>query len=200
MAKKPFFLRRFGGLVLAALLTIGIFSGISEAKWFEWKNDNICTPSTVCGTYVYVWTLQDYCSLVSSDCVYDTRPYDQVPGGKGIFVPDDKQGILKNNYLIKIKVMPESYETTSIKITKENFPVPYETKFVSVVVAYERQTTGPTAGRELESEFSNRVMWLTPKKLGFTIKISERDLKTGVITIMVVSNSAIGMDEVQIGI
>jgi hypothetical protein len=199
MAKKPFFLRKFGGLVLAVLLVVGVFSGVSEAKSFGWTNSNVCTPTTVCGSYIYVWTLQDYCSKVATDCTYDTRPYDQVPGGKGIFIPYDKHDILKSNYLLKVKVMPESYETTSIKISKDNFPVPYDTKFVSVVVAYERETVGTSAGRELESEFSNRVMWLTPKKLGFTIKISKKDPETGDITILIVSNDAIGMDEVQIG-
>ena len=188
MVKESFFLKKVRGIVFAALLVFSIFTVALEARDFKWDNINICTPTTVCGTYVYVWTLQNYCSVVSGDCAYDTRPYDQVPGGKGISVPLDKQDVLKKNNLVKIRIIPESYSTTSIKITKENIPVPYETKFVSVVVAYERETIGPSTGKEVESSFSNRVMWETPKELGFTIKISEIDLDTGDITILIVSN------------
>ena len=170
MVKKTFFSEKFGGIILAALLVVGVFAGVSEAKSFSWdKDSNICFTDSTCGYIGYVWTLTYYCSVVSSDCAYDTVPYDQVPGGKGVFVPYANQPALKalNAYISKVQVIPESYDTTSIKFSKENFSaLPYDTKFVFVVVAYEKSN-----GEVFESKFSNRVMWKTPKKLGFTIKV-----------------------------
>jgi hypothetical protein len=171
LVKKSFFLKKIRGIVLATLIILSVFAGVSEARRFVWDNSNICTPSCICGNFVYVWTLEDYCSLVPTDCEYDTRPYDQVPGGKGVSVPAEAQIILKKNYLIKVRTLPESYEVKAIEITKQTFPVPYDKKYVSVVVSYERETTGSSVGRELESDFSNRLMWSTPKELNFTIEL-----------------------------
>jgi len=176
MVKKPFFLKKFGGLVLAALLLVGIFSSVVKAKSFHWDNDDVCLATAVCGNYIYVWTLDYYCSVVTTDCAYDTRPYEEVPGGKGIFIPISNQNTLKNSYLLKVKV--ESLIIKSFAITKKNFPVPYNAKYVSVITTYRKETTGPFAGRELESDFSNRVMWKTPKPLGFSIDIVKGEVNT----------------------
>ena len=103
-----------------------------------------------------------------TDCTY--VKYTQ--GAEQVFIPHNIQTILekKENYTLKVKVLPESYDTTSIKLMKKNFPLPYETRFVSVVVAYEKYTTGT----EYESVFSNRIMFSTPKKLGFGISIESK--------------------------
>jgi len=165
MVKKSFFLKKFGGLVLASLLLVGIFSSVVKAKSFCWDNDNICLATAICGNYIYVWTLNYYCSVVDTDCDYDTRSYEEVPGGKDVFVPISKQYILKSNYLLKVNV--ESLTIKSFAITKKNFPIPYNAKYVSVITSYRKEITG----KEFESDFSNRVMWTTPKPLGFIIDI-----------------------------
>jgi hypothetical protein len=172
MLKKYSFVKKFAGLVLAVLFIVGVFAGVSEARELGWNNDNTCPQDMTCGTRTYVWTLDYYCSVVSGDCAYDTRPYDEVPGGKGIFVPDSAQAILKDNTVIIVQTLPELYSIKSIKLSKSNFPLPYDTKFVFIEIAYERDTTGTERG----SAFSNRVMWKTPKRLDYTISIDRGDV------------------------
>ena len=62
--------------------------------------------------------------------------------------------------------------TTSIEFNKQTFQLPYDTEFVFIVIAYERNS----AGVEKKSGFSNRVMRKTPTKLDFTISIDRGDL------------------------
>jgi len=162
MVKKSF-LKVFIGVVLAMLLMVGV----SSAKSLQWDQNphNICFPEQTCGNYVYVWTLATYCSIMPGDCTY----VGYVKGAEQVFIPHAKQTLLEQEgtYTLKVKVLPESYETTSIKLSKKNFPLPYESEFVTVVVAYEKNGNGP----ELESAFSNRIMFRTPKKLSFGISI-----------------------------
>ena len=80
----------------------------------------------------------------------------------------------EGTYTLKVKMLSESYDTTSIKLTKKNFPLPYETKFVTVVTAYEKYADGAHTGVEYESVFSNRIMFSTPKRIGFGISINSK--------------------------
>jgi len=143
---------------LVIVLSILLFAGNSFAATFTWENVNPVCYGT-CSSYIIVWKAVDYATACPQDVLEEATDCNVDPVGcTKHFIPSTCYVGLKEIITIKIKVLPESYDTTEFTIRKSDAPMlEDDSQYVSVVTAYEIIN-----GREFESDFSNRVVWKTP--------------------------------------
>jgi len=135
--------------LLTILLSILFASNVS-AVTFSWEQVNYVCYGT-CGGYILVWEVADYEAACPEDVLENETDTER-------FIPYPCYEELKAVIKAKIKVLPEGYSTIKFTFRKSDAPMlTSNSKFVSVLIEYECEN-----GRELESDFSNRVVWKTP--------------------------------------
>ena len=152
-----------------ALLILLLLAGNSFAVTFSWSPDykNICYG--VCGSYIIIWRATDYATACPEDVLEEVTDCKADPEGcTQHFVPYVCHEKLKAVIAIKIKVLPESYDTVEFIVRKSHAPMfDAGSRLVTVGTAYAIEN-----GREQESDFSNRIVWKTPVAIKpFGIKI-----------------------------
>jgi len=146
--------KRYILILVAAVL----LSSTSLAATFSWDQVNFVCYGT-CGGYIIVWRVADYEAVCPADVLEEETDCRIDPVGcTEHFVPASCYDQLKVAVAVKIKILPESYETIQFTVRKSNAPtLAANNRFVSVVTAYEVAND-----KEFESDFSNRIVWKTP--------------------------------------